>query len=315
MKFGLEQILDAVERLIERGLPHQDTVVIGDNSSGKSLFLKKFIEKAKIHQNVYFVDAVNRGFDVKKISKSTIKPAYKRTILETRLKEDYFNLQDSFNCFGTFTERAESIYSIYEEKVQNLFYKLTGERFDILYGDPLGEVGFENGKGLLASGYQAIIRILLELLFYQDVAISQNKGEESWIVIDELDEFLSPKYAARILEFLKEEFSWAHWLITSHSCDLVAHTLHANLIILEDGSCEVLDIDDYSSVSEAQILFERVFGKEMSEEDEVDNMLRLLFNNKMNYVWGAFEEECFRSLQKTSLSASQQLIVRQIQEW
>ena len=91
-------------------------MIIGDNYSGKTLLLKFFIEQAKKEENIYFIDAVNRGFDVKKISSAGKKPEYKKTILETRLQEAYFNLVDSFNCFGTLTERIEIIYRLYEKE-------------------------------------------------------------------------------------------------------------------------------------------------------------------------------------------------------
>lgn len=212
MKFGIGQIDRMVENLIEEKLSYCHSVIVGDNSSGKSLLLKKFIEEAEKSKRVYFLDAVNRNFDVKKISKLEKKPEYKSTILETRMRENYFNLMDSFNCFGTSTERVEMIYKLYEEKVQELFHKLTTDRFSLIDGDILGEVDFGNGKGLLSSGYQALIRIFLELLYYEDAAIEKKQGEDAWVVIDELDEFLSPKYSARIMEFLKVEFPWAKWI-------------------------------------------------------------------------------------------------------
>lgn len=315
MKFGLEQMNEIIEKLIEEKLPYPDSVVVGDNSSGKSLLLRLFIEKMKDNDEVYFIDAVNRGFDVKKVSKTEKKPEYKKTILETRIKEVHFNLVDSFNCYGTLTERIEMIYELYEEELQTLFYKFTGDRFRIIYGSLLGEVDFGNGQGLLSSGYQALVRIFLELLYYQDMVIWKRNVKTSWIVIDEIDEFLSPKYSAGILEFLKEEFPWAKWLVTTHSCDLVAHTSDNNLIILDKSICEVLDINDYSSVSEVQIVFERLFGKQNLTEDEIESVLRRLFNNKINKAWGTYDEECLEKLKEKHLSASQQLIVRQIQEW
>lgn len=315
MKFGLDQMNDIIEKLVDEKLIYPNSVVVGDNSSGKSLLLRKFIEMTKSNREVYFIDAVNRSFDVKKVSKTEKKPEYKSTILETRMEENYFNLVDSFNYFGTLTERVEMIYQLYEEEVQTLFYKLTKERFSIIYQDPLGEVDFRNGRGLISSGYQALIRILLELLYYQDMVITKGKVQSSWIVIDEIDEFLSPKYSAIILEFLKGEFPWAKWIVTTHSCDLVAHTSNNNLIILDNSMCEVLDINDYSSVSEVQIVFDRLFGKKNLVESEVETMLRRLLNNKMNKAWGKYDDECFKNLKEEHLSASQKLIMHQIEEW
>ena len=311
MRFGMNQIDEVIDKIKLEELPHKNCVVIGDNSSGKSLLLKKFITRIENGDAVYFIDAVNRGFDVKKVPRTNKGVKYNLSILQTRLEDNFFNLKDSFNCFGTLTECVEMIYPIYEIEVQKLFFKLTGDRFNIIYGDPLGEVEFENGKGLLSSGYQALIRILLELLFYQDTGIFK---EESWVVIDEIDEFLSPKYAALILEFLKQEFLWGKWIVTTHSCDLVACTTNANLIVL-DNDYEVMDIDDYSSVSEVQIVFDRLFGSESQVENEIEKALRKLLNNRINNAWGKKDDTYLTKLQNANLSASQKLILKQIQEW
>ena len=315
MRFGLEKINDIVEKIYEKELPYEDSIIIGDNSSGKTMLLKLFIEKAGSYENVYFIDAVNRGFDVKKISKLKKKPEYKTTILETRLKETHFNLLDSFNCYGTSTERIEMIYLIYEKEVQSLFYELTNDRFEIIYDSPLGEVDFGDGRGLLSSGYQAIIRILLELLYYQDMEVEKKRLAHAWIVIDELDEFLSPRYSSNFLQFLKKKFPWGKWLITTHSCDLVAHTQNANLVVLENGSCEVIDINDYSSVSEVQIIFGRLFNSSANGESQMNIVLRRLLNNKMNHAWSQSDEECLEQIEGQELTASQKIIINEIRKW
>lgn len=315
MRFGLEKIDDIVKKIYEKELPYADSVVIGDNSSGKTMLLKLFIERVESHENIYFIDAVNRGFDVKKLSKIKEKPEYKKTILETRLRETYFNLLDSFNCYGTLTERIEMLYLLYEKEVQSLFYELTNDKFEVIYGDMRGEVDFEEGRGLLSSGYQAIIRILLELIYYQDMAVEKRQMQYAWIVIDELDEFLSPRYSANFLQFLRRKFPWGKWLITTHSCDLVAHTQDANLVVLENGSCEVIDINDYSSVSEVQIIFGRLFSVLPNEEPQSNIILRRLLNNKMNHAWGQSDEECLKQIEKQDLTASQKIIINEIRKW
>ncbi len=47
MTFGLEMINDIVEKISASALPYADSVIIGDNSSGKTLLLKLFIEELK----------------------------------------------------------------------------------------------------------------------------------------------------------------------------------------------------------------------------------------------------------------------------
>ena len=121
MKFGMEQMNCVIEKMAKGQLPYQSTVVIGDNSAGKSLLLKKFIENMR--ENAYFIDAVNRGFDVRKVVRQEKKPKYNKVILETRIKEDFFNIIDTFNCYGTQTERVEMIYCIYglSIRIQRIF--------------------------------------------------------------------------------------------------------------------------------------------------------------------------------------------------
>lgn len=315
MKFGTEKMGQIIENIISEKLPHQDNVIIGENSSGKSLLLKEFIEKIGIGREIYFIDAVNRSFDVKKVINSHSRLENKATVLENRLKDMYFNLQDTFSCYGTQTECIEMIYYRYEEKIQSLFFKLTGDKFTILLDSISGEVNFGNGQGLLSSGYQAIVRILIELLYYQDVLMPDEKSKKYWLVIDEIDEFLSPRYSAEIFEFLKREFPWGRWLIATHSCDLIANTKDANLIMLYDTEYEVRDIDDYSSVSEVQIIFRRLFDRQVILDHETDNILRRLFNNKISNAWSDSDETCLNELADTRLSASQRVILRQIQEW
>ena len=315
MKFGLEMINHIIDKISNEELPYTDNIIIGENSSGKTLLLKLFIEKIKDDRAVYFIDAVNRGFDVKKVSKTNKSPKYKKTILDTRLQDENFNLVDSFNCFGTLTERIEIIYQLYEKEVQDLFCELTNDSFKIDYDAPLGEVNFGNGKGLLSSGYQAIVRILLELLYYQDMEIETKALQYAWIVIDELDEYLSPKYSAAILKFLKKTFPWARWIVTTHSCDLVASSNDSNIIILDNGSYEVADSNDYTSISEVQIIFDRIFGNNEAFESEIENTLRRLLNNKISGAWGKKDEECLEQIGNGKLTASQQIILHQIREW
>lgn len=90
--------------------------------------------------------------------------------------------------------------------------------------------------------------------------IETNALQYAWIIIDELDEYLSPRYSAAILKFLKKTFPWGRWLVTTHSCDLVAAANDSNLIILDNGSYEVVDINDYTSVSEVQIILHQDAG-------------------------------------------------------
>lgn len=264
---------------------------------------------------VYFIDAVNRGFQVTKVTSTKEKPEYRNTIVNTRLREEYFNMQDSFSCYGTSTERAEQIYSAFEERVQELFKALTEDEFRILYGDPLGEVQFPAGRATLSSGYQALTRMLLELVYYDEMEVKEKKQPFAYVVIDEVDEFLSPHYAARILGFLRDHFPQMRFTVTTHSIDLVTSAQDANMIVLDQDGYEVMDANDYVSYSEVQMIFSRVFGNRDGSVPEVEKTLRRLLNNKMNHAWSEEDEKVLKLLEGENLTPSQQLIYRQILEW
>ncbi len=315
MQFGMDSLNSILEMLLNRKLKYGDTIIIGDNSSGKSLLLYLLMEKKKGEDDIYFIDAVNRGFDTSKIVKGNPLPEYKNTILGARIEEENFNLKDSFNCYGTRTERVEEIYDPLEEELQELFENLTQERFGIIPNGVLGEVEFKEGKGLLSSGYQAIVRLLIELLYYQKKCVVEKNKERVTVIIDELDEFLSPGYAYKIFPFIKKHFPKMEFIITTHSCDLVAGAQNANLIVLDNLGFEVMDINDYQSVSEVQIIFDRVFGAHASTMPEVEKKLRRMLNNRINNAWSEQDQILLEELRREQLTASQQLICKQIMEW
>lgn len=315
MEFCPITIDSIVDLLRGEQLTYVDTIVIGDNSSGKSLLLKQFSQRLKESKAVYFIDAVNRGFDVTKVTRIPEKPEYRKTIIDTRLQDDFFNIKDSFNCYGTLTERIEQIYAAYEIPVQQLFEELTEDTFQIQYGNTLGEVDFKNNRGLLSSGYQAMIRLLLELSYFEEMCIQKNGFEEAWVVIDELDEFLSPRYAAKIFPFLKKHFPKTRFLIATHSIDLVMTAENAHVIILDMKGYEVLDSNDYYTFSDVERIFRRLFGEVERGHTDIETALRRLMNNKINQAWSDEDEVKLQELGNCQLSASQQLIYKQILEW
>ena len=76
MKFGQERMNLIIDKLFAGALPYLDSVIIGDNSSGKTMLLKLFIEKIKSDGAVYFIDTVNRGFDLRQIEGQNIKKRF-----------------------------------------------------------------------------------------------------------------------------------------------------------------------------------------------------------------------------------------------
>lgn len=290
--------------------PYKDTIIIGDNSSGKSDVLKKLVQDDS-EQEYYFIDAVNRYFDVMQIMPNSVqKVCYSNEINRHRMDDDNFNHKDSFYYNGTPTA-IEDFYFNYAGKLKVLMEEFLHISFDIRQGYVGWEVFIDDNEVSLSSGYQALIRIFIECLYFTETK------ESGTIIIDEIDEFLSVKNSGKIFDFLRAKFPAYHFVVTTHSADLIANAESVNLILLHERQFEVLDAGDFSSISQVYGIFDSVFGKQerMSEKEKKDEELRILLNNKMSGVWKADDEYELQMLKKQDLTKVQKLLVKQIEEW
>ncbi|WP_349406562.1 hypothetical protein, partial [Clostridium perfringens] len=172
----------------------ENWIIIGDNSSGKSELLKNIVEEFR--GKVYFIDSVNRYFDIKNVNLYKGEVTYNISatdIVNNRVQEGYHNLKDSFGQ----NEHIERLYQLYEQNLKNLVKEFMEIDFIIEReelskglgdGDPMVKIDGEEVE--LSSGYQAIVRLFSEIIFYCE----ELKGD-GLIVIDEIDEFLSPRYS------------------------------------------------------------------------------------------------------------------------
>ena len=103
--------------------------------------------------------------------------------------------------------------------------------------------------------------------------------------------------------------------MSTHSIDLVVAARDANIVVLYQNEYEVLDANDYNAYSEVQLIFERVFGSGEVDFTQVEKELRRLLNNKINHARSDADDDRMKELGEQDLSASQQLIYRQILKW
>lgn len=322
MEYDSTKYKKLVELIVDDELEYGDCIIIGDNSSGKSWLLCEIVKKTikKRSNGIYFIDAVNRGFAPFYIINSTIKKKpnlSSEDVVRFRLKEEYFNVKDSFSPTKTGLDKVEEFYPWYEQKIQELFKGLTNESFSIIDDFGLGEVVFENDVvGLLSSGYQALVRIFLELLYFQE-SYSTTEVKKPIVVIDEIDEFLSPRISSKIWHYLKENFPGFRLVVSTHSVDIVIGAEKANIITLDGNEFETLDAGDYSTTSEISIVFDRLFGdKRNIRGNGLNKVLRRLLNNKINNAWTDVDQNDYNYIVgRGNLSASQKLILKQIEEW
>lgn len=305
------QMIDRLTKILaNRKLEYKDTIIIGDNSSGKSDILKQLIEN-DAEGVFYFIDAVNRYFNVAQIMPNPIPNiAYSTEISKCRIKEENFNQRDSFYYKGT-PRAVEELYANYVDEITEMMEEFLTIKFDIKQGEVGLEVYIDEEEVTLSSGYQALMRIFLETIYFASTR------ETGTIVIDEIDEFLSVSNSGRILGFLRNKFPKLNFFVTTHSADLIAHSENINLVLLENQNFEIVDAGDFASISQVYDIFEAVLGKSVnkSHKQQTDETLRMLLNNKIAGVWERNDEALLQEIKSRELTRAQRLIIRQIEAW
>lgn len=298
-------------------------ILVGDNSSGKSEILQKVIKREK-NKAVYFIDSVNRTFkisDVELAGKFYENVKFDlNQILEMRLNPLNFNLQDTFDA----VYRIECLYAKYETRLVKMFKEFLGGDISIKK-KIIEEVGVtENiviidGKEVnLSSGYQAILRMFCEIVFFYDT-VQINNWEQGLVVIDEIDEYLSPKYSAEILNYLQNQFPDMNFLVTTHSLDLVKSTKNMNLIVIGESDYEMYTGQQLEDSMLAEDVFTNLFFEERkihkSEDDSIDKELRRLLNIKIAKIWNEEYQKEFDDLPFDTMTPHQKIIYKQIEGW
>lgn len=170
----------------------------------------------------------------------------------------------------------------------------------------------------LCRGYQAIIRLFSEILYYCDI-LKMQKWENGLIIIDKLDEYLSPGYSSRIFHFLQDQFPHLSFLITTESIDLVNNTKNIILIVLKGVTYQLYSMNGIKSRFSAEDIFTDLFFQDrmvhVSDDDGVDDELRRLLNMKIAGIWHVKEEHELRKIKYTDILPHQQMIAKQIEEW
>lgn len=313
MKFCQSMLHETVELLKGNQLPYSDSILIGENASGKSEAIKRFMHETE--RVIYFIDAMNRSFDIHAVKALGEQLRYKPSILKGRLADDNFNLKDSWAYYGTATECIELIYPHFEEKIQSLLRSCFGIGFSI-YSPETQEVQYDSKDiGRISNGFQAIIRILLELFYFQEVNPVQNQ-ERALIIIDEIDEYLSPNNAGKLFDLIQKEFSEMDFIVTTHSPEVIAVASKFNILIMHEDNVEVLDAGDFQDIDEAMAVFKGVFGRsENHDSGQYEETLRQLFNNRIAGIWGEHEQRKYAMINETELTKAEKLLYRQIGAW
>lgn len=312
-KSMLNQIIDKVHNF---KLNHENSIIIGDNSSGKSEILKSLVRLS--FEKYYFIDSVNRVFDSSKVIdyKHQHKNGYE-SISKYRLNDNIFNIQDSFDIYGDGTGYIESIFFEYLEDLKILIKKFLEVDIDIIevkngVFSVEQKIIINNNIENLSNGYQSIIRLFLEIIH-----LSKNKeANDITIVVDEIDEYLSSKNKSKIIPFLKQEFHNFKWIFTTHSSEVIASSEDFNLIILKGNNYDCLDSNDFNTITDVQEIFRNLYNEDIDEnKNDTNTTLRRLLSLKISNKWSEQEEKDLSEIENKNLSNSQLLLLHQIKNW
>ncbi len=225
-------------KLLSDKLKHKNTIIIGENSSGKSEILKQILESKK--HGYYLIDSVNRKFDYSKVSYMDSIPlgSYKK-IIKRRLEDDAFNLKDTFDLYGDGNKDIEQVYFNYDKELKSLFKKFLNIEIDIKKAsDEKIKITIGRGINKISNGYQAILRLFLEIIYFRDSL--EKTVKKPVVVIDEINEFLSGKNGEKILPFLMNEFKEFNFIVTTHSTDVIVNSINCNILFLKGNICEYM---------------------------------------------------------------------------
>ncbi len=293
-------------------LPHKNTIIIGNNSSGKSELLKRLFIKSGF-LSWYLIDSVNRYFSVAQVFQMSGEAArlqFSEKITEQRLREDNYNLKDTFYYMGVPTS-IENFYFEFAQEIQRLMDQFLNVKLEVRQAETGYKIYLDGVESTLSSGYQALIRIFMEMEY---VSRTMKSG---CIVIDEIDEFLFAHNSGRIFEFLRKEYKEFSFIVSTHSADLIANSSSSNIILLSDGVYELLDVEDFNSVSQVYNIFSSIFqgSRDVNEKERLDAHLRRLLNNKVAGIWNEENQKELMKIKNMELTKVQKVLVRQIEEW
>ncbi|MBN1075017.1 ATP-binding protein [Clostridium botulinum] len=271
-------LLDMKNKLFEKVgsiYKHDDFIIVGNNMSGKSWVIMELL-KSNISES-YLIDSINRTIannDPRGRFKDIIN---KQEILIERVKVKNFNRIDTitsiYNNSLIYNELTENLEA-YSDVINNYFGKEfkveEKEDNDGLFSDKkyvykLGDDEYSE----LSNGFQAIVRILVEVVFALSLGVKA-------IAIDEIDLHLDSEQCKKMIQFLRINFKEIKWVFTTHSSEVILASKDFNILKIENGYCNYFDGNDMENIPYInRMLFEPNTLNRNPIDNELSNLLRL----------------------------------------
>ena len=234
---------------------NKNLVLVGLSSSGKSKIIKDIIERL-FDENIYLIDSPNRVIKTPIGTFNSFEDFKVKDVLSCRNKEKYFGSKD------VFSEEIGTELVLSELNKRKIFYKdlfkevlnkkLTYDE-DLPFGELADAIEYFKLENIdlnhISSGYQAQIRILMEVNF----AVEQGCKV---IIIDEYDAHLDFKDSKKFLDSLCAKYNKIRFIIVVHSAYTLIELENFDILKIykgydkiEQNECVYFDSNDLYELS------------------------------------------------------------------
>jgi ABC-type dipeptide/oligopeptide/nickel transport system ATPase subunit len=255
-----------------------------------------------IDKEVYFIDTMNRTIPAENPTGKFDEIQNIKTILEARINVKNFNKNDVITDIHTnklilkeLIENANKYNAIITGYLSKEF-KVIEEQEQIteqfkgntIYKYKIGE----NIYTELSSGLQAILRIIIEVIY----AVENNC---KFIIIEEIDAYLDNSNSMRIIEFLKNTYYNVVFLITTHSADVILKANNFNIFKIDGDKYHYHDSNDMDDLNYINRTLFNSINRVTNDADRIlaNYMRRIASNGKLE----EYELESIKSLNNLTL--------------
>lgn len=270
----------------------KNILITGCNGIGKSFLAYELMQNCNYF---YFIGVVNQSFKLRKIPENDVfefkTVTQARLILENDKKNSYeVKAYDSYGKYDTRT-----VAKAMGTKFLELIYDRDSEiRKEIV--EALNEFGIEitednsliieniiftvNDNKDISAGYQALLRLFTELF------LLKKKNTFSFLIfLDEIAKSLDCHNSSLLLRVIEKYFPTYHFIITTHSYDLILSAKDFEIIKLSENKViEYFDGNEFNSISEIRA---RLFNL-INENKELNNKEKILY--RLGYLIDALRK-------------------------
>ena len=294
--------MNYVKDLIELNLnlSFRNSLIIGDNTSGKTYLLEQLFKKTK--DSSYYISVNNRNINLSYLHLNNHNPL---RMSKTRALNKLYDLRvgnatDAIQDLWLERELAVNFFaetfSVDDNKgvIEDFFQsKISIKPRKVQFGTGSNVITLNDIDHLtLSNGLSSIFRILLELQLASKMGCST-------VFIDEIEKYLDSSNSFKLIQFIQKKYSNMRLIITTHSEDIIVGSSDFNIVKINNDSPEVnlKSIDIYDSnefesiVSTKQFFFSIPYNtkylKVFQEVDKIYNNLLIndrLSSEELNYL-------------------------------